>query len=228
MNQPQIFINPNQQEYINTWISMNYCKKWDIWEGIREILQNQMDGITSLIGKTNISVIPVGPMENNVKYQFDFKNKNTNETKGQILYNEVNNTLSVWNEGKLETGDLLLGGLKDSQNDEEIIGRFGEGMKLAALAFVRKGKRFSIITDRKLWSFKQKTDENFMKFGQAQACLHWKGEVCNIERYLNKVTIEITPISLNEWIPLIDNFLWLTQRNVGRITAKDSNQKVIG
>lgn len=101
-------------------------------------------------------------------------------------------------------------------------------MKLAALAFVRKGKRFSIITDRKLWSFKQKTDENFMKFGQAQACLHWKGEVCNIERYLNKVTIEITPISLNEWIPLIDNFLWLTQRNVGRITAKDSNQKVIG
>ena len=165
MNQPQIFINPNQQEYINTWISMNYCKKWDIWEGIREILQNQMDGITSLIGKTNISVIPVGPMENNVKYQFDFKNKNTNETKGQILYNEVNNTLSVWNEGKLETGDLLLGGLKDSQNDEEIIGRFGEGMKLAALAFVRKGKRFSIITDRKLWSFKQKTDENFMKFG---------------------------------------------------------------
>ena len=228
MNQPQIFINPNQQEYINTWISMNYCKKWDIWEGIREILQNQMDGITSLIGKTNISVIPVGPMENNVKYQFDFKNKNTNDTKGQILYNEVNNTLSVWNEGKLETGDLLLGGLKDSQNDEEIIGRFGEGMKLAALAFVRKGKRFSIITDRKLWSFKQKTDENFMKFGQAQACLHWKGEVCNIERYLNKVTIEITPISLNEWIPLIDNFLWLTQRNVGRITAKDSNQKVIG
>lgn len=124
MNQPQIFINPNQQEYINTWISMNYCKKWDIWERIREILQNQMDGITSLIGKTNISVIPVGPMENNVKYQFDFKNKNTNETKGQILYNEVNNTLSVWNEGKLETCDLLLGGLKDSQNDEEIIGRF--------------------------------------------------------------------------------------------------------
>lgn len=66
MNQPQIFINPNQQEYINTWISMNYCKKWDIWEGIREILQNQMDGITSLIGKTNISVIPVGLMENKI------------------------------------------------------------------------------------------------------------------------------------------------------------------
>ena len=66
----------------------------------------------------------------------------------------------------METGDLLLGGLKDDLNNEEIIGRFGEGMKLAALAFVRKNKRFSIITDGKLWSFIQKNDNNFIKNGQ--------------------------------------------------------------
>ena len=162
----QIFVNPNQIEYINTWISMNYCKKWDIWCGIREILQNQMDGITSIIGKSNIKVIPFGPSENNIKYQFNFVHKDTNEIFGQILYNEVNNTLKVWNNGKLETGDLLLGGLKDDLNNEEIIGRFGEGMKLAALAFVRKNKRFSIITDGKLWSFIQKNDNNFIKNGQ--------------------------------------------------------------
>ena len=223
----QIFVNPNQIEYINTWISMNYCKKWDIWCGIREILQNQMDGITSIIGKSNIKVIPFGPSENNIKYQFNFVHKDTNEIFGQILYNEVNNTLKVWNNGKLETGDLLLGGLKDDLNNEEIIGRFGEGMKLAALAFVRKNKRFSIITDGKLWSFIQKNDNNFIKNGQPQPCLHWKGENCNIERYANKVTIEITPFSLDEWIPYIDNFLWLTQRNVGRINAKDSNGNII-
>ena len=228
MSQTQLFIDNKEEKWINTWISMNYCRNCKIWEGIREILQNQMDGIATLIGKANIKVNPVGPAQNGVKFQFDFKNKNTGETYGEILYNEVNHKLTVWNIGKLETGDLLLGGLKDTQNDEEIIGRFGEGMKLAALAFVRKGKSFSIITDRKLWSFKQKTDNNFMKNGHAQACLHWKGEVCNIEKYLNKVTIEITPFSLDEWIPLIDNFLWLTQKNVGRITAKDTNNKVIG
>ena len=218
----------NQPEYINTWISTNYCKKWDIWEGMREILQNQMDGITSLIGKSNISVIPFGPSQNDTKYQFNFIHKDTNEIFGQIKYNEVNKIISVWNNGKLETGDLLLGGVKDQLNNEEIIGRFGEGMKLAALAFVRKNKRFSIITDGQIWSFIQKTDNNFIKDGQPQTCLHWKGEKCSIREYENKVTIEITPFSLDEWIPLIDNFLWLTQRNVGRINAKDSNGKIIG
>ena len=223
-----MFVMMNQPEYINTWISTNYCKKWDIWEGMREILQNQMDGITSLIGKSNIRVIPFGPSQNNIKYQFNFIHKDTNDIFGQITYNEVNNIISVWNNGKLETGDLLLGGVKDELNNEEIIGRFGEGMKLAALAFVRKNKRFSIITDGQIWSFIQKTDNNFIKNGQPQTCLHWKGEKCTIEQYANKVTIEITPFSLDEWIPLIDNFLWLTQRHVGRIYAKDSNVKIIG
>ena len=127
MSQDQLFITPNQQEYINTWISMNYCKKWDIGEGIREILQNQMDGITSIIGKANIRVIPEGPKQNNIKYQFKFIHKGNPEVPlGKIEYNEVNQTLIVWNNGKLETGDLLLGGVKDALNNEEIIGRFGE------------------------------------------------------------------------------------------------------
>ena len=227
MNQGNnLFYTPSQQDYTNTWISMNYCKNWGIWEGIRELLQNQMDGIASLIGKSNIKVDPLDPVRNGVKYQFRFIHKDTGEPYGEILYNEVNNTLTIWNKGKLETGDLLLGGTKDIENNKEIIGRFGEGMKLAALAFVRKNKRFSIITDGKSWTFIQKTDANFIKNGQPQLCLHWKGENCNIEP--NKVTIKVSPFSLNEWIPYIDNFLWLTQRHVGRIDAKDSNGKVIG
>ena len=227
MNQGNnLFYTPSQQDYTNTWISMNYCKNWGIWEGIRELLQNQMDGITSFIGKSNINVNPLPPVRNGVNYQFRFIHKDTGEIYGEILYNEVNNTLTIWNKGKLETGDLLLGGTKDIENNEEIIGRFGEGMKLAALAFVRKNKRFSIITDGKSWTFIQKTDANFIKNGQPQLCLHWKGENCNSEP--NKVTIKVSPFSLNEWIPYIDNFLWLTQRHVGRIDAKDSNGKVIG
>ena len=76
MNQGNnLFYNPNQQEYTNTWISMNYCKSWGILEGIREFLQNQMDGITSLIGKSNIHVEPYNPTRNGVKYQFGFFHK---------------------------------------------------------------------------------------------------------------------------------------------------------
>ena len=37
MQQEQLFVNPQHPAYINTWISTNYCKKWDIWEGINNI-----------------------------------------------------------------------------------------------------------------------------------------------------------------------------------------------
>ena len=101
-------------------------------------------------------------------------------------------------------------------------------MKLTALAFVREGKLFSIITGGKLWSFTQKLDKNFIKDGQFQNCLHWKGENINLDKYKDKVTVEIMNITLDEWIEQIDNFLWLTQRNVGKINAKDKNGNVIG
>ena len=167
MNQGNnLFYTKNQEDYINTWISMNYCKSWGIWEGIRELLQNQMDGVTSIIGKSNIHVEPYPPARNGVNYQFGFFHKDNIDKRdpfGEILYNEVNNTLTIWNKGKLETGDLLLGGTKD------------EGMKLAALAFVRKNKRFSIITNGKIWTFILKTDDNFIKNGQPKLCLQCKG-----------------------------------------------------
>ena len=35
----------------------------------------------------------------------------------------------------METGDLLFGCEKGIENEEDIIGRFGEGLKLAALTF---------------------------------------------------------------------------------------------
>ena len=51
MSQTQLFIDNKEENWINTWISMNYCRNWKIWEGIREILQNQLDGIIMKIGK---------------------------------------------------------------------------------------------------------------------------------------------------------------------------------
>ena len=68
---------------------MNYCRNWKIWEGIREILQNQLDGIIMKIGKKNIKVISFGPSHNNIKFQYNFIHKETNEIFGQIEYNEV-------------------------------------------------------------------------------------------------------------------------------------------
>ena len=126
---------------------------------MREILQNQMDGIVSkLKKKENVRVIPGEESVNGIQYQFEFRSYDPDDTLqyGKIEYDIPNKLLTIQNIGTLETGDLLLGGTKAKENDQEIIGRFGEGMKLAALAFVRdneeknrKGKNFRIITGGK-------------------------------------------------------------------------------
>ena len=61
----------------------------------------------------------------------------------------------------METGDLLLGGKKGKENNCEIIGRFGEGMKIAALIFQKLEKIFMIFTNNEEWRFKLKKDEKF-------------------------------------------------------------------
>ena len=136
------FINLNPLIEYNTWISYDYCSNWDLHSSIREILQNQLDGITMKIGKKNIIIETKG---NN--FEFQFKNKNTNEIVGEINYDINNEILTIWNIGNLETGDLLLGCKKGIEKKKEIIGRLGEGMKLAALTFYTLNKKCLIKTN---------------------------------------------------------------------------------
>ena len=48
----------------------------------------------------------------------------------------------ISNIGKLESGDLLFGCEKGIENRKDIIGRFGEGMKIAALTFYKLNKKY--------------------------------------------------------------------------------------
>ena len=237
-----LFVTP-RDDYKNTWISTNYCNnepnKWDIWEGMREILQNQMDGIVSqLKKKENVRVIPGEETVNGIQYQFEFRSYDPNDTLqyGKIEYDIPNKLLTIQNIGTLETGDLLLGGTKAKENDQEIIGRFGEGMKLAALAFVRdneeknrKGKNFRIITRGKEWKFKIQEDSFFKKGPESQKCLHFLGRDFNSDQYKDKVTVEIKPIDLEtEWVVYINKFLWLAkcQKNLdmGIVKANENGK----
>ena len=120
----------------NTFISEHYIYDWKPKDGIREVLQNQYDGINTKIGKSNVLIIPKGDDRLNA-FEFEFRNKNNNELLGEITYNERFKELTVWNIGSLETADLLLGCQKheEGKTNKDIIGRFGEGMKLAALHF---------------------------------------------------------------------------------------------
>ena len=89
----------------------------------------------------------------------------------------------------MEKGNLLLGGFKDTNNDE-IIGRFGEGMKLSVLALCRAEKqgtrrRINIFTNDECWKFQIKPDEKFPLNGKPRNCLFWRADALEGE-LLNK------------------------------------------
>ena len=216
----------------NTFISKSYLgEDWKVKDAIREVLQNQYDGINMKIGKSNIEIKPKGNDRLNA-FEFEFRHKETNELYGEINYNENFKELEVWNIGALETADLLLGCQKytDSQTNTEIIGRFGEGMKLAALTFLKSNIYYRILTTGEEWIFKIEIDDRFKRKGVSQECLFLyrqdlTGE--DIEKYKNKVCVIISNIDKKIWQDTIDNFLWLTQKEMGKVPV-EVNGKYLG
>lgn len=220
---------PNTLSSSNTFISKSYISDWKLKDAIREVLQNQYDGINMKISKSNVMVKPKGNDRLNA-FEFEFRHKETNKLYGQINYNAQFKELEVWNEDSLESADLLLGCQKGEQNNGEIIGRFGEGMKLAALTFLKNGVDYRILTSGEEWIFKIESDPKFTRNGQPQECLFLytrdiTGE--DIKKYKDKVYVIISNIDKNIWKDQIDDFLWLTQQEKGQV-AVEENGKVIG
>ena len=217
----------------NTFISKNYIDDWKPKDALREVLQNQFDGINSKIGKSNVRIKPKQTDRLNA-FEFEFRHKETNILYGEINYNPDENykELEVWNIGSLESADLLLGCQKHEEGklNKEIIGRFGEGMKLAALTFLKNNMYYKIITSGQEWRFTIEADPNFTRKGVAQECLFiyrkdLTGE--DIEKYRNKVCVIISNIDLEFWKERIDDFLWLTQKEMGKVPVVE-NGEVIG
>ena len=191
----------NEEGFTNMWISDKYCKNWGIKEAIRELIQNQYDGIiTKILTKNNLKVIKVGNKENingsKIYLNFDFMNKLDDKIYGRIRYDESINNLTISNEGLLWLGDFLLGGTKDESKNSDLIGTFGEGMKLAILALCRINKNVTIISSNKKYSFKIKEDQIFLKDNQPQNCLHFRNEefenndLDNIKVIINNISKE--------------------------------------
>ena len=77
---------------------------------------------------------------------------------------------------------------KGETKNDEIIGRFGEGMKLAALSFCRLNKIFIIITGGEEWRFEIKEDKNFTR---NEKCLFWWKAKTKNKDYKNKIVVII-------------------------------------
>ena len=221
------------EELKNMWISEKYCKTWGLREGIREFLQNQYDGIiTKIQNKKNLEVVKTGKeylIDGRKKYlDYNFFKKGETKIIGNIRFDQKNNILSISNEGELILADFLLGGTKDEQKNSDLIGVFGEGMKLAILALCRLDKRVTIYSSKKIYNFVIKEDADFIKDSKPQKCLHCKIENNYEDDCKNQVKVLIHNINEKEWGNEIDNYLWLLGNDIEIYTSIDKYNDEIG
>ncbi len=207
----------------NMWISEKYCEDWGLKAGIREILQNQYDAIiTEIKSKNNLKVEKIG------KLNFEFKSKCNNKIYGKIEYDKINKVLSFSNEGIISLADFVLGGTKNEQKELDLIGRFGEGMKLGILSLCRLNKKVTIICNNEKYLFNIKEDDNFIKDSQKKKCLFLIKEEYKKEDMKNQVKISINNINENEWEEEISDYLWLLEEDDEKYTCVDNWRRELG
>ena len=151
-------------------LSTKYCPDWGVWEGCREILQNAKDAET----------------EHGAKMAVD--------------YDSLSETLTVTNAGASISTSSLLIGESSKRGKENLIGQFGEGMKIGILALLRCGKAVTIYTGRERWFPALVDDEEFgqkvLSFGI-------------LPQETNDVTVSISPVSSEEWASIKARIRWL-------------------
>jgi len=112
-------------------LSRNYVSHWGLWEAVREILQNAYD---QEVQDSNCTV--------------EFK------------YDEVEHSLSVSTSGsRLSKSSLVFG--NTNKTDERMIGKFGEGYKLALLVLTRLEHTVKIINQDEIWLVAFEHDHDF-------------------------------------------------------------------
>lgn len=101
-------------------LTPNYVSDWTFNDALRELIQNGTD--QEVLDKEN---------------------------KFQIIYNEKEKTLRLVNQKSVLKINTLLLGRSSKANNEDTVGQFGEGYKIAALVLNRLGKTFTIYNNEK-------------------------------------------------------------------------------
>lgn len=179
----------------NLNLAKNYCSHWGIWEAVREILQNGEDQFT------------LNP---------------SNEI--NVEYSEKNQRLSISNkESVLERRTLLLG-IDDKADNDKLIGKFGEGYKIALLILTKLNKKVVIKNYKKneKWTPELNKDPKY----QNERVLK-----VNIKKYLfrgerdNTLTWEINGITPKEWKDI--NSKYLRYHELGKVFTNKKGAQIL-
>lgn len=175
---------------IELTIKVDYLPTWGAYEGIRELVQNGKDAETEFNAKL------------------------------EVRHRKETDTLVIENEGCSIPHEALLFGHTTKTDRPEMIGKFGEGLKLGVLALVRAGHAVKIRSGSEVWIPSIEHSEKF----SADVL------VFNIERgraEKERVQIEIDNVSAEEWADLRTRFLFLV-RNLGEIVSASYGSLLLG
>eukprot|EP01113_Clastostelium_recurvatum_P005596 TRINITY_DN124_c1_g1_i5.p1 TRINITY_DN124_c1_g1~~TRINITY_DN124_c1_g1_i5.p1 ORF type:complete len:1182 (-),score=354.74 TRINITY_DN124_c1_g1_i5:261-3785(-) len=206
-------------------ITENYAPKWKSRQGVREVMQNWYDGMVekahiinkdkpnsadmmSMAASLTVSVQKEAGEDGHVI--ISYLGTYQNDLLGKVEYSSRDATLSLSNQQVSLARRILLLGSSDKTDKDYLVGQFGEGLKLGILALTREGKKVTMDTAGERWLFK--LDYN-IDFGGRDRVL--TVEIRSSDDVTSKLreitTTRLVGISLDEWMKLENDFLFLSK-----------------
>lgn len=153
-------------------IKVDYLANWGAYEGVRETVQNGGDAQTEFDAPLT------------VKHRAD------------------TNTLVIENDGCTLPHEALLLGHSSKVGRADLIGKFGEGLKLGVLALVRAGHPVKIRSGSEVWVPTIQKSDQF----NAQVLVF---DITTGRKSVNRVAVEIGNIEAEAWESMKSCFLFL-------------------
>lgn len=132
-----------------------------------------------------------------------------------------NQTLRIENEGAEMAREALLFGTTSKTDRPDMIGRFGEGLKLGTLALVRAGRPVKIRCGAEVWS---PTIEKSEQFKADVLVFDIKGG----NEAKKRVRVEVGGVTSVEWAELREKFLFLADIDDKEIIKTYSGDLLLG
>lgn len=164
-------------------ISTGYVPDWGIVEAFRELYQNAIDNET------------INP-ENKASFSF-------------VQEDEKTGTVRITNKTSVLTKESLLLGSTTKANDENTIGKHGEGYKIAFMVLLRNGKKIKVYNSsaKEMWEVRLVKSRKYN--GQLVTTVFVQKDAVWKKKTDDNLTIEVSGITPEEYAEVVDKNLHL-------------------
>lgn len=164
-------------------ISTGYVPDWGIVEAFRELYQNAID---------NEIINP----ENKASFSF-------------VQEDEKTGTVRITNKTSVLTKESLLLGSTTKANDENTIGKHGEGYKIAFMVLLRNGKKIKVYNSsaKEMWEVRLVKSRKYN--GQLVTTVFVQKDAVWKKKTDDNLTIEVSGITPEEYAEVVDKNMHL-------------------